>query len=87
MNYLTIHTSLNYLVFLQNNYFDLNGKCYNQVLDTAMRNKLASSYANLFSPKLKIKMYTHIPYNHIFKMFTDNIFIVWPMAWMHGSNL
>ena len=70
-------------VVLSNNYFEFNGKHYNQVSGTAMGTKLAPSYANLFMTKFEENyVYTYRLQPKLQKRFIDDIFLIWP----HGMD-
>ena len=68
---------------LTNNHFEFNGEFYHQLSGTSMGTKLAPSYANLLMTKFEDKYVCTYPLKpQLWKMFIDDIFLIWP----HGIN-
>ena len=66
-------------IVLKNNTFEFNNKCYKQLYGTAMKTKLAPSYANTFMEYIEDKFLSQ---QHLVPLYyhrlIDDIFLIWP---------
>ena len=65
-------------IILENNYFEFDGRIFQQKLGTAMGTKFVPAFADIFMAKLERRFIQSVPFQPWFWWrFLDDVFMIW----------